>query len=194
MVGVTTATIQSIELGRLKLSRTLAERIALETGVDANWLIANNTKRPPKDQFGKRYTRRTYEEYRANAEHESLWLLERHPEEMRDDAAHAALRKLDGAWRNMPLLLISLFGQSVDAAKHGNLRLFHFKVRESLAALQKELGLEIPETIKEFEPRFPHCPGRNPLERFWIQPLADAFWAEMIDAHQAADYVKDLPF
>src|SRR5260221_9475145 len=46
MVGCSVATIQSIEVGRLKLSKSLAERISMATGADANWLLRNDVSEP----------------------------------------------------------------------------------------------------------------------------------------------------
>lgn len=46
MVGCSVATIQSIEVGRLKLSESLARRIAMATGADENWLLKNDVSDP----------------------------------------------------------------------------------------------------------------------------------------------------
>lgn len=46
LAGCSTATIQSIELSRLTLSDSLAARISAATGVDLNWLRANDIKVP----------------------------------------------------------------------------------------------------------------------------------------------------
>ena len=42
-----TATIQAIELGKLKLSEELAIKISLETGVSAKWLLAGDVGAKP---------------------------------------------------------------------------------------------------------------------------------------------------
>lgn len=47
LVGVSAATIQSIELGRLPLSEKLAKRISFESGVTCDWLIKNDLSESP---------------------------------------------------------------------------------------------------------------------------------------------------
>ena len=46
LVGCARATIQAVELGQLKLSETLANKIALATGVEFEWLIWNRMNEP----------------------------------------------------------------------------------------------------------------------------------------------------
>jgi hypothetical protein len=53
LVGCSTVTIQSVEVNRLKLSKSLAARISLQTGADMDWLLANdvNIPMPPRPFF-----------------------------------------------------------------------------------------------------------------------------------------------
>jgi DNA-binding XRE family transcriptional regulator len=52
MVGCSVATITSIEVGRLKMSESLADRIVAVTGCDKAWLLANDVSEPmPKRPF-----------------------------------------------------------------------------------------------------------------------------------------------
>src|SRR6516162_2740735 len=46
MLGCAKATITSIEVGRLKLSESLADRIVAVTGCDKEWLLANDVSVP----------------------------------------------------------------------------------------------------------------------------------------------------
>lgn len=48
LVNCSVATIQSVELGRLRLSLALAERIRDATGISVNWLIRGNPSDPPE--------------------------------------------------------------------------------------------------------------------------------------------------
>ena len=48
LLRVSLSTVRSIEAGRLKLSEKLARRAEFETGVDAQWLLANEASRPIK--------------------------------------------------------------------------------------------------------------------------------------------------
>ena len=50
LIGSSQATIQSIELGRLKLSERFAYKLAARLGVDAKWLLANNWEDLPEPQ------------------------------------------------------------------------------------------------------------------------------------------------
>jgi hypothetical protein len=48
-----TACVQSLELGRLRLSSQLAGELAQRTGVDQRWLMDNHLDDPPYDMMGK---------------------------------------------------------------------------------------------------------------------------------------------
>src|SRR5688500_15648360 len=60
------ATIQSIETGRLQLSKSLAEKIAFETGVHVGWLMDNNPAAPMLNDEGVEFLYQDFEKYRAN--------------------------------------------------------------------------------------------------------------------------------
>jgi transcriptional regulator with XRE-family HTH domain len=47
VIGRTVDTVRSLEIGRLALSRDLAERISFEFGVNLNWLLNEAYKGPP---------------------------------------------------------------------------------------------------------------------------------------------------
>lgn len=68
LIDVSLSTVVSIEVGRLKLSESLAERISIVTGVDYWWLLENDTTRPPIDLGGKPYTKATFESVQAECE------------------------------------------------------------------------------------------------------------------------------
>lgn len=67
LIDCAPVTVQSVELGKLKLSLKLAKRIALQTGVSREWLLQDNYKSPPTSawQPGEPFTRRMYEMTRA---------------------------------------------------------------------------------------------------------------------------------
>jgi transcriptional regulator with XRE-family HTH domain len=54
------AAVQSLELGRLKLSTDLAGHIAARTGVNTRWLLENNLNSEPYDFVGKPWSINTY--------------------------------------------------------------------------------------------------------------------------------------
>jgi DNA-binding XRE family transcriptional regulator len=47
LIGCSRMSIQQIELGRLKLSDKMAEKISFHTGIDMNWLLGGDYKAPP---------------------------------------------------------------------------------------------------------------------------------------------------
>ena len=58
-------TIQAVELGKLKLSFDLAQRIHFSTGIDTEWLLAGDVSQPPISVHGKPYTKAFFDETRA---------------------------------------------------------------------------------------------------------------------------------
>ena len=54
-------TIESLEIGRLKLSPQLAIEISRACGVDVSWLLANDPRLPMVNRAGVPYTRRDFE-------------------------------------------------------------------------------------------------------------------------------------
>ena len=59
------ASVQSLEMGRLKLSRQLASEIARLTGVNQRWLIGNQLDEAPYDFTNKPWTPDTYRRLQA---------------------------------------------------------------------------------------------------------------------------------
>jgi transcriptional regulator with XRE-family HTH domain len=60
------ATVQAVELGKLRLSEDLAGRIASATGVNVEWLLNGDPSIPPQAYDGGEYTLEKFEFYRAN--------------------------------------------------------------------------------------------------------------------------------
>ena len=66
LLGCSMPTIQSLEIGRLKLPPKMAARITLETGVSLKWLLDGKVSIKPTAEFlGGPFTRQTYEETQA---------------------------------------------------------------------------------------------------------------------------------
>jgi transcriptional regulator with XRE-family HTH domain len=67
LVDCAPVTVQSVELGKLRLSERLAQRIALQTGVSVEWLLADDYIVPPScpREPEKVYTKRHYDMTRA---------------------------------------------------------------------------------------------------------------------------------
>ena len=54
LAGCSISTIQAIEVDKLKLSKSLASRISLQTGANLDWLLANDVSVPmPKHYAGQ---------------------------------------------------------------------------------------------------------------------------------------------
>ena len=60
-----TPTIQAVELGKLKLSLDLSQRVHFQTGVNHEWLLADDVSKPPVSGEGKPYTKSFFEEWQA---------------------------------------------------------------------------------------------------------------------------------
>jgi transcriptional regulator with XRE-family HTH domain len=65
LVGCSTPTIQAVELGKLKLSEGLAERIALQTGIALPWLLGATPDPTPHDSVLEPITPDTFEKTQA---------------------------------------------------------------------------------------------------------------------------------
>src|SRR2546426_12012804 len=71
IIGCSFDTIQSLELGRLALSESLARRISAATGVHLHWLLDNDLKAPIVDAHGHTYGRAVLNMQQARREHGS---------------------------------------------------------------------------------------------------------------------------
>ena len=58
-------TVQAVELGKLKLSIDLAQRVHFQTGASTEWLLADDVSKPPESGMGKPYTKAFFEEFQA---------------------------------------------------------------------------------------------------------------------------------
>jgi len=65
LLECSTPTIQAIELGKLRLSDKLAERLCLETGVSLEWLLEDDVSKPPVTLGSEPMTKDTFVETRA---------------------------------------------------------------------------------------------------------------------------------
>jgi transcriptional regulator with XRE-family HTH domain len=165
LVGYSTITIQSIELGKLGLSRALAERIAEETGVDPNWLLANDVKKPIVDYLGYPYTKMTYQVARLEATDEMAFAPDWTP--------------IKRALFNVAQAISAIFSLSIEAAQKGKSRFVQFRLAQSLRDLKEEMGFTRPLAIEKV-----WYAGKD-ISRFNIQKVADSFWPEMIAACKA---------
>lgn len=65
LLKVSLSAVQSVEVGRLKLSVKLAETISFETGADIGWLLGNDPTKPLTDRNGQPYSVATFENVQA---------------------------------------------------------------------------------------------------------------------------------
>jgi transcriptional regulator with XRE-family HTH domain len=124
ILGCSTPTIQAVELGKLKLSDGLAERIAWETGVALTWLMKNDVSTPPLADTGAEFTRAVFDTRQASQK-----------------------RKLgenltDKLWtRHTVASAIAKFAATASAAiKQNRFQLFAYKMQAAQEALAKEFG------------------------------------------------------
>jgi transcriptional regulator with XRE-family HTH domain len=52
--------VQAVELGQVGLTTELAQRISDETGIELDWLLANDPSKPARSRTGGNYTRKTF--------------------------------------------------------------------------------------------------------------------------------------
>src|SRR6266404_716242 len=92
MVDCAPVTVQSIELGKLRLSERLAQRISLQTSVDLDWLLAGDYKATPTcpREAGEPHTKRHYQMTRAEISD---------PRTAPFDLAHAEGVVTNAAWK-----------------------------------------------------------------------------------------------
>jgi transcriptional regulator with XRE-family HTH domain len=64
-LGCSKHTINSIEIGRIKLGEERAQKLSQSTGVSLSWLLANNPAVPPVTSHGVAYTHALSVEYEA---------------------------------------------------------------------------------------------------------------------------------
>lgn len=70
LLGRSLPAIQSVETGRLALSRQLAGEVSSRIGVSPRWLLDNDLDMPPYDMVGKPWTLQTYQKLQAEIPHD----------------------------------------------------------------------------------------------------------------------------
>jgi hypothetical protein len=120
-------TIQSNELKKLRLSERLARRIAIETGVSLDWLLAGDYRTPPicPREPGETYSKRHYLMTRAEITD---------PRTDPFDLAQAENVLADAAWQ--------LAGSLLTAYRKDQTVYYYGKLRETLESFR----LEFPPT------------------------------------------------
>jgi transcriptional regulator with XRE-family HTH domain len=88
LVGCSTATINSLEVGRLTLSESLGQKIAHATGVSLAWLLEGDVTVPPVARDGEPYTAEVF----ARWQHERLGFDQVSSGEVREIALTLACR------------------------------------------------------------------------------------------------------
>lgn len=141
MAGIlecSTPTVQAIELGKLKLSMDLAQRVNFQTGVSTEWLLADDVTQPPASTQGKPYTKALFEERQAA-------LLS--PKDSGIDAL-AELWQIRGMFIKTVKLLNILY---TEAYKRGKVPIVFYKVLMATKEIfEEEIGehAEIEEKLK----------------------------------------------
>lgn len=131
-------TIQAVELGKLKLSFDLAQRIHLATGVSSEWLMADDVSQPPMATDGKPYTKAFFEQMRAE-------LLSPKKPGIREIAALWQAREM---FRKHVRILAVLYSEGY---KRGKVPVVFYKsVMSSKEIFEKEIGedAEIAERLR----------------------------------------------
>ena len=74
LVGCTRHTVESLEMGRLKLSTGLGFKFAQATGVDYGWLMANDESLPMINNEGLEYTQEDFRVARSSPRNRMAWI------------------------------------------------------------------------------------------------------------------------
>ena len=139
LVGKRPPTIQAIELGKLKLSETLAAKIEEQTGVNSSWLLDGDVNSPMVNQSGASYAKDDYELAQAK---------------------HSPLPKGINKWPNMIAYCLGQYrGEEIagilaaaNRLKPSMLNVAQFRLGECLRELQEKFG-EAPDDYLEFRAR-----------------------------------------
>jgi len=118
MLDCSAATIQSIEVRRLKLSEKLAQKISRRTDIHPGWLLKGDPLAPPVDTTGAPYAQETFERNQVII----------HPPPV--------LRVDD--W--LSEICFQILGILASAHSRKELALCEFKVNEALQGLQNRFG------------------------------------------------------
>ncbi len=118
-----TATIQAIELGKLKLSEKLAGLISQNTAIDQAWLLENDVSKPMLNAYGNPYYPRQYTTRAAPR-----------PRDNPRDAFDLAYNMQAAVLRAIYFIIPAF----IEAQKHGKSRLLDYKLRKALEAMSKE--------------------------------------------------------
>ena len=133
-----TPTIQAVELGKLKLSLDLAQRVHFQTGVCTEWLLADDVSQPPVFGQGKPYTKAHFEQMQAA-------LLS--PKKSGTDTLAELWRTREMFMKNVKILAILY----AEAYKRGKVPIVFYKILMSTKELfEKEIGehADIEEKLK----------------------------------------------
>ena len=118
-----TATVQAVELGKLRLSERLAQQTVLVTGVSLDWLLAGDVEKPPLHRDERPYVRADFDNAQA--------VLQRPFDDVTDpDFASDFIGRCAGT-------IASAMLAAIQSNRYG---LFRYKTRQALDALARQFG------------------------------------------------------
>lgn len=131
LVGIKIDALQSIEIGRLKLSEQYAEQISRQTGSSIKWLMNADPSAPPINEWGKPYTKGYFETKQS-------WINRKLGKD------HSDL-----AWTQ--IMVAGTIGQfcgiTASALKNDRFILFNYKLARLLNDLEKEFGADLRHSV-----------------------------------------------
>jgi hypothetical protein len=162
------ATIQAIELGKLKISDRIIRLLLPKTGISGAWLEENDVTKPPLTTGGKPYTKLVFEQHQA--------AMFSPPK-----TSGAAWADLFDSWR--------LFAQSVEilsclqaeAFKQRNAGMVGYKIAMAMLQVAKE-NLKHPDGLNSLKPAAEN-PSKVPAE-----PLMDI--RQFVNTFSKATYIE----
>ena len=150
-----TATIQAIELGKLKLSDRLGEVIAVQTGINLRWLLDNDVTKPILHRSGKPY--------------EEGDRVEWQPPETPADLYDTSL-----LLQEFLLLHFSrIVATALSAQKKGKQLLFDFKMHKAISVLEKQFGRR-DKVLSAVLYAEPHRDPKALSKKSWLRIMAAA--------------------
>lgn len=131
-------TVQAVELGKLKLSMDLAQRVHFQTSISTEWLLADDVSQPPVTEQGKPYTKERFEGVQAA-------LLS--PKKAGIDTLYDHWKAREMFIKNVKLLAILY----TEAYKRGKVPIVFYKgIMANKELMEKEIGenADIEEKLK----------------------------------------------
>jgi transcriptional regulator with XRE-family HTH domain len=182
LAGVTRHSIESIEQGRLRLSEDLGFRLSRVTGVDFNWLMADDENLPMTTPEGEVYERKHFELAQEAVESIRLSNIKL---EMEIDVAADLLHRVYDAAQAKDMLAVSDFRRRLEDFIRREIHRFP-KLRDQVYAEIRKWAEENVATGKPYPKSFLFPRSVEPFRRAQKRLLAGVKAIEKSEKRQKA--------